>query len=55
VVLESQEQYQAAGLTPVSPGSVPTVPEPETWAMMIVAALMLGWTLVRIGTGGTVA
>jgi hypothetical protein len=55
VVLETEEQYQSAGLTPVSPGSVPTVPEPETWAMMIVAALMLGWTLVRIGTGGGVA
>lgn len=43
VVLETREQYKDAGLEPVPPGSVPTIPEPETWAMIVVAALMLAW------------
>ncbi|KQV53995.1 VIT domain-containing protein [Duganella sp. Root336D2] len=43
VVLETREQYKDAGLEPVPPGSVPTIPEPETWAMIMVAALMLAW------------
>ncbi|UUZ47868.1 hypothetical protein LP420_33035 [Massilia sp. B-10] len=42
VVLESKAQYDAAGLEPVAPGSVPTIPEPETWAMLAVALIMLG-------------
>ncbi|MEW5854103.1 MAG: VIT domain-containing protein [Myxococcota bacterium] len=37
VVLETQQQYDDAGLTPVEPGTVPTVPEPETWLLLIVA------------------
>lgn len=41
VVLETQAQYDEAGLEPVKPGSVPTIPEPETWAMIIVALLVL--------------
>jgi hypothetical protein len=43
VVLETREQYKDAGLEPVPPGSVPTIPEPETWAMILVATLMLAW------------
>lgn len=43
VVLESKEEYDAAGLSPVAPGSVPTIPEPETWALMIVTMLALLW------------
>jgi hypothetical protein len=39
VVLESKQQYEAAGLSPVEPGTVPTIPEPETIALIIVAAL----------------
>ncbi|HEU4775839.1 MAG TPA: VIT domain-containing protein, partial [Telluria sp.] len=42
VVLESQAAYDNAGLQPVAPGSVPTIPEPETWAMLAVALLILG-------------
>lgn len=42
VVLESKAQYDAAGLEPVAPGSVPTIPEPEAWAMLAVALIMLG-------------
>jgi len=45
VVLETREQYKDAGLEPVPPGSVPTIPEPETWAMILVATLMLAWQL----------
>ena len=43
VVLETAEQYKQAGLTPVSPTSVPTVPEPGTWALMIAGAIALAW------------
>jgi hypothetical protein len=41
VVLERQSQYDAAGLKPVDPGSVPSVPEPETWMLMGVACILL--------------
>ncbi len=41
VVLETREQYQDAGLEPVPPGSVPTIPEPETWMLLIVCMLAL--------------
>jgi hypothetical protein len=34
VVLESREQFARAGLTPVDPTSVPSVPEPETIALL---------------------
>ena len=43
VVLESAQQYAAAGLEPVAAGSVPTIPEPETWALVIVVLLALLW------------
>jgi hypothetical protein len=44
VVLETKEQYDESGLEPVSPDSVPTivtVPEPSTWALMIIGAIVL--------------
>jgi hypothetical protein len=41
VVLESTEQYQAHDLDPASPATVPSVPEPEEWALMLAAAAML--------------
>lgn len=41
VVLETKAQYDEAGLEPVKPGSVPTIPEPETWALIIVALVVL--------------
>jgi hypothetical protein len=41
VVLERQSQYDAAGLKAVDPGSVPSVPEPETWMLLGVACLLL--------------
>jgi hypothetical protein len=45
VVLESDDQYLRAGLTPPDPGVVPTIPEPETWALIIVACLAFAWAL----------
>jgi hypothetical protein len=47
VVLENQQQYRDAGLEPVPPGSVPTVPEPEIWAMIIIALFLIVWVGVR--------
>ncbi|WP_455212512.1 VIT domain-containing protein [Kaarinaea lacus] len=41
VVLETQEQYKQAGLQPVEPGTVPTIPEPEFWAMLVIALFMI--------------
>ncbi|MES2351170.1 MAG: VIT domain-containing protein [Pseudomonadota bacterium] len=45
VVLETKQQYDEAGLEPVAPGSVPTIPEPETWLLIIVALSVLGLRL----------
>ncbi|HJP94284.1 MAG TPA: vWA domain-containing protein [Pyrinomonadaceae bacterium] len=41
VVLETAEQYRAAGLQPVEPGTVPTIPEPEIAVLMLVAGVFL--------------
>jgi Vault protein inter-alpha-trypsin domain len=46
VVLETAEQYRAAGLKPVEPGTVPTIPEPEMIALLgIMAAIFVSWFL----------
>jgi hypothetical protein len=47
VVLETAQQYSASGLTPVEPGTVPTIPEPEMVVLLIVAAAFLGWLAWR--------
>jgi len=47
VVLESEAANTAAGLQGVEPGSVPTIPEPETWAMLMVALLILAARRLR--------
>jgi hypothetical protein len=41
VVLETAQQYQQAGLEPVPPQSVPTVPEPSVTALFLLAAAIL--------------
>ncbi len=44
VVLETQAQYDAAGLNPANPmepNTVPTIPEPETYLLMIVGGSFL--------------
>jgi len=48
VVLETAQQYSASGLTPVDPGTVPTIPEPEMVVLLIiVAAIFLTWFWCR--------
>jgi hypothetical protein len=41
VVLETSQQYQMAGLTPADPATVPAIPEPETWGLMILGVVLL--------------
>ncbi|WP_240486473.1 PEP-CTERM sorting domain-containing protein [Hyalangium minutum] len=48
VVLERKEQYDEAGLRPVEPGTVPSVPEPETWMLLAVACALLGAFAFRL-------
>ena len=43
VVLETAEQYDAHDLQPVDKGSVPTIPEPEIWALLAAVLLSLAW------------
>ena len=47
VVLETREQYERAGLEPVEPGTVPTIPEPEMVLLVAVVAAVLLWLLYR--------
>lgn len=47
VVLETAQQYDEAGLTPVDQGSVPTVPEPEEWMLIAAVLVLLLWMLRR--------
>ena len=41
VVLETSQQYREAGLQPVDPGSVPTIPEPEIWLLLLVVGILV--------------
>lgn len=47
VVLETATQYDAAGLKPVDAGTVPTIPEPETVTLLVIAGLALSWIVYR--------
>ncbi len=47
VVLETDAQYEAADLRPVDRGTVPTIPEPEEWLLLIVVSIVLAWTLLQ--------
>ena len=42
VVLETAAQFAEAGLTPADPATVPLVPEPEPW-MLLLLGMMLVW------------
>ncbi len=43
VVLETKAQYERAGLEPVNANTVPTIPEPETWALIFIVGTVLLW------------
>jgi hypothetical protein len=47
VVLETQQQYDESRLTPVSQATVPTVPEPHEWALVLIACAALSWWVWR--------
>lgn len=53
VVLETKAQYDAAGLTPVDPTTVPVVPEPRVGWLMVAGAILLFVGRRRRGAGGT--
>ncbi len=48
VVLETAQQYKDEGLEPVNTSTVPTIPEPETWALIIIVALIFGFLVIKI-------
>jgi len=55
VVLESAQQYENAGLEPPDDMlEVPTIPEPEHWAMLILALAVVGWMVWRRRRDGNV-
>ncbi|MFD1786131.1 VIT domain-containing protein [Sphingomonas floccifaciens] len=43
VVLETDRDYRANDLPVPSADDVPTIPEPETWALLVILALAAGW------------
>jgi Vault protein inter-alpha-trypsin domain len=47
VVLETQRQYDESRLTPVSQATVPTIPEPHEWALLIIVCGGLIWLVRR--------
>lgn len=47
VVLETKEQFKAAGLEPVEGNWVPTVPEPETWMLLAVGLVIVVVMVLR--------
>jgi len=55
VVLETDRDYEGNGLPVPDPDAVPTVPEPETWALLILTAAAGAWMLYRQRRAGVVA
>jgi hypothetical protein len=47
VVLETKQQYDESRLTPVEQATVPTVPEPHEWALVLIACAALFWLVWR--------
>jgi len=47
VVLETKAQYERAGLKPADAATVPVVPEPQTWMLMLLACAVFVPRFVR--------
>jgi hypothetical protein len=47
VVLETKQQYDESRLTPASPATVPTVPEPHEWMLILIVCAFLTWLVFR--------
>jgi hypothetical protein len=43
VVLETAQQYEEIRLAPVAPATVPTIPEPHEWALILIACAGMAW------------
>jgi hypothetical protein len=43
VVLERKAELVRAGLEPGEPAGVPSIPEPGTWALLLVGLVLLLW------------
>ena len=52
VVLETQQQYDESRLSPVPQATVPTMPEPQEWALLLIACAGSIWFLWRIRQRG---
>jgi hypothetical protein len=48
VVLETDSEYKNNGLAIPGSADVPTVPEPETWALIALVAALLLWQVRRL-------
>jgi hypothetical protein len=47
VVLETAQQYEESRLVPVAPATVPTIPEPHEWALILIACAGMAWLAWR--------
>lgn len=52
VVLETKQQFTDAGLTPADPATVPSVPEPSTWMMLMIGVIVLWFWRKRDAKNG---
>lgn len=52
VVLETAQQYVQHGLTPADPATVPSIPEPGTWALLLGGLVALLWGRRRTRLAG---
>jgi hypothetical protein len=43
VVLETQQQFQQHGLQPVDPDTVPSIPEPSAFSLLLLGGALLRW------------
>jgi len=47
VVLETKQQYDESRLAPVSQATVPTIPEPHEWVLLLMTCASFAWLLYR--------